>query len=222
MDHFWFRQRKRLLRYMVKKYGYEKSIILDAGTGTGIDLELFDNAVGMDIDMYGLALNSSEKNMLNADAAEMPFRDSSIECIIAMDLLCNENVSVEKALSEFHRVLKKGGIAVLNLPAMKQFYSFHDIAVGNARRFNRPDLKRLSGFRMFSCREAVYWNALLMPAALLQRFMLSLFSSNDASDVDKSDVVQNVLFDLVMRLEFMPASMGILPFGMSIMAVLKK
>ena len=51
--------------------------------------------------------------LVNVDAQKLPFRDSSFDYVVGLDLLCHLR-DPEKALSEFHRVLRPDGILVLD------------------------------------------------------------------------------------------------------------
>lgn len=220
-DNFWFRQRNRILRHLIDKYAEKSSVMLDAGTGTGIDLDISESVIGLDIDIYGL-MHASGKghSAVNADASALPFKDTAFDCIYAMDLICNENVNIEHTMNEFHRILKPQGTLIMNLPAVKALYSSHDRAVGNARRFNRPHLMRMKEFRKFVMTESIYWNTFLMPAAVARRIALNA-AGGIHSDTG-STIRVNSVFDHIMKLEFPYAAAGSMPIGLSIMTVMRK
>lgn len=221
--HFWFAQRRRILEHLINKYNLKESTVLDTGTGTGIDLDLFSNAIGVDIDTYGLMYALKQgKPLINCNAQALPVKSGSIDCIISMDLLGSMGLKAEKVFDEYFRVLKAGGIVIMNLPALQFMYSGHDIAVGNARRFNRPMVKRMTGTGRFKLEEIFYWNSLLLPLVMGKRFLINRLTGLNESDVGSVNGLQNSIFNTVMRAEYNAAINGLMPVGLSIMCVARK
>jgi ubiquinone/menaquinone biosynthesis C-methylase UbiE len=97
--------------------------ILDVGGGPGrISRALVKQGrqvVLLDIscDVLQLAASSEgavEKPMLvSADAHSLPFPNDAFDCVVSLDLLCHLEAP-ERALREFHRVLRSRGILVLD------------------------------------------------------------------------------------------------------------
>lgn len=221
--HFWFAQRRRILEHLIDKYNLKNSLVLDTGAGTGIDLGLFSNAIGSDIDTYGLMYAlKQDKPLINCDAQALPVKSGSIDCILSMDLLGSVGLETEKVFDEYYRVLKAGGIVIMNLPALQFMYSGHDIAVGNARRFNRPMLKRMAGISRFRPEEIFYWNSLLLPLVMGKRFLINRLTGLNESDVGSVNGLQNSIFNIVMRAEYNAAISGFMPVGLSLMCVVRK
>jgi hypothetical protein len=76
------------------------------------------------------------------------------------------------ALAELHRVLKPGGLVVLNLPAHEWLRSAHDIRVHTARRYERREIAEKLGHAGFDAARPRHWNSLLLPLMVLQRKIL--------------------------------------------------
>ena len=135
------RWRKKVIK-MVSEYHPQR--ILDVATGTG-DLAIaavvakpqridgIDISEGMlEVGMQKIASKKLEGLIFlqKGDAEAIPFADESFDAItVAFGVRNFENL--EKGLAEFHRVLKKDGVAVIlefSRPRyfpMKQFYNFY-------------------------------------------------------------------------------------------------
>ena len=96
--------------------------------------------------------------------------------------LCHAAVDPPVALAEFKRVLRPGGLLVMNMPAYQWLLSAHDRHVHNTRRFTAPQDRHVAqsgGLRPGGC--ARYWNSLLLPLMIVQRKILA--RGNAMSDV---------------------------------------
>lgn len=62
---------------------------------------------------------------VNADAHDLPFEDGTFDGVVALDLLCHLG-DPSRALREFHRVMREGGLLVLDntnsVPLWALFY----------------------------------------------------------------------------------------------------
>jgi glycogen(starch) synthase len=62
-------------------------------------------------------------NILNADAHHLPFRDDTFDIIVGLDLFCHLEAPA-RAVSEFRRVLKPGGLLILDSTNSNPLWSF--------------------------------------------------------------------------------------------------
>jgi hypothetical protein len=72
-------------------------------------------------------------------------------------------------LREMARVLRPGGLVMLNLAAYRWLLSRHDQAYGQDKRYTRAQARRLLAEAGFDVVAATYWNSLLFPAAAAAR-----------------------------------------------------
>jgi len=93
-------------------------------------------------------------------------------------------VCPERMLCEGARVLKPGGIMVLNLPAYQWLHSYHDRYVHTLRRYTIQSLKAQIAKTPFECIFATYWNALLFIPLIIKRKIIPGFRRS--SDVRES------------------------------------
>ncbi len=105
---------------------------LDLGCGSGLLLKIarpfFAELYGIDISTKILiSLSSRREKVLCADAAALPFKDSTFDLIGCFAVL-HHCLEYEAIFREVYRILKPGGI----------FYTDHDIDEEFVRRFRLP------------------------------------------------------------------------------------
>jgi SAM-dependent methyltransferase len=155
--------------------------VLDAGCGTGGFLAALGR-VRPDLSRIGLewqaraALRAREKSnspVARGSVNALPFADASFDAVISADVLCHAAVQPQRALAELARVLKPGGLLVLNMPAYAWLASAHDRRVHNTTRVTAASLARLLREAGLGQVRARYWNGLLLPLMVLQRKILA-------------------------------------------------
>jgi len=112
-----------------------QSIVSDVGCGFGIDLASLNcsNKIGLDISRRNLDKAkhiSTDINLVNGDAENLPFRNEIFDATLAISLL-HHLPFYKKALAEIHRVLKPQGYFLLkdtNLNGFFPVYPFIRIA----------------------------------------------------------------------------------------------
>jgi demethylmenaquinone methyltransferase/2-methoxy-6-polyprenyl-1,4-benzoquinol methylase len=120
IDIIWRKKAGRILKK------YNPDFLVDVATGTGdFAIEALkagpSKVIGVDISDGMLAVGrkklekkglSERIELINGDSEALPFEDGEVDAIIVAFGVRNfENL--EKGLSEFHRVLKKGGVAII-------------------------------------------------------------------------------------------------------------
>lgn len=95
-------------------------LVVDVGCGNNPRKFHADNYIGLDVDSKLLAEISkdiSDVNLICASGCEMPFKDNSFDTIICTEVLEHLD-KPEDAISEFRRVLKKGGFGIISVPSL--------------------------------------------------------------------------------------------------------
>lgn len=154
--------------------------ILDAGCGTGGLLARLGAArpeiarVGLEWhpDAARRAAAKSGAPVVRGTVGAIPFAAASFSAAVLADVLCHRAVEPRAALSEVRRVLRPGGLLVVNMPAYEWLLSHHDRAVHNARRQTAGQVRRMLADAGFASIRAGYWNGLLLPAMILERKLL--------------------------------------------------
>ena len=227
-EMWWFRGlHANLLAALQRSTSGERPAILDAGCGTGGLLVTLGRALpearlfGLDLDegAAAMARGKSGRPVCVASIDRLPFADAAFDAVMSADVLCHEGVDEGAALAGVKRCLRPGGTLILNLPAYPWLYSAHDVAVANARRYARGELRHLLARAGFTGIRAVYWNSFLFPLRLLLRNLWLGDKPAAGSEVALLPAPLERVFGAVMALENRLLKAGIaLPFGGSILA----
>jgi SAM-dependent methyltransferase len=202
--------------------------VLDAGCGTGGFIKRLKvrypkwTFTGLDYSAVAcdLARQRTAETIVQGSILELPFADQSFDAVVTADVLYHlPDDSV--ALKEIYRVLKPGGIIVMNLPAHRWLWSYHDVAVAGLRRYTRREVKQklvAVGFKVNFC---THWNTLLLPLIILKRKVMA--APKEGSDVKTYSPLLEWFCGILLSIERAALSLGIrLPLGSSVLAVARK
>ena len=233
-SHWWYVGLHELVLAWGRRLAAERGEplrILDAGCGTGglsARLSLgetfsFDRAA----EAMPFLSRRGLRRCVRASVSEIPFASGAFDLVVSLDVLCHAAVrDVRAALLETSRVLKPGGVIILNLPAYESMRSRHDLAVHNVRRYRRGDLREALQAAGFRPRVLTYRNTLLFPVAAAVRCLQRLRGTppgRPESDLRPLPALVNRALAAVLRLENWLVLRGAsLPFGLSVFAIGEK
>jgi SAM-dependent methyltransferase len=181
-SHFYYIATHNLIFSLISRYSNTSSklSILDAGCGTGLlgqKLSKFGNVIG--IDSHPLAVSYTKKrgaSVVKGNIESLPFSNCSFDIVTCIDVLYHKHVSDDKrAIKEFFRVLKPGGVLVLRVPAFDWLYTRHDVVVQTRRRYYKQELHNKLNDAGLDVKKLSYIHLiLLLPAILgvLSRFFI--------------------------------------------------
>jgi len=118
---------------------YQNKIILDVGCREGVVGEILakkNYVIGLDISPNAMLysnpniLDKGYSELLLADATNIPLSKNQIDLIIATDIL-EHLLQPEKALGEFHKVLKKDGKVIITVPNLVSYNNRISILIGS-------------------------------------------------------------------------------------------
>src|SRR6266404_3138218 len=175
--HWWYRALHRLIFQTLEAElpDWRDKAILDAGCGTGAILQRLGSPqrnVGIDLapEAISFCRERGLNNVRQGDICALPFADASFDAVISSSVLYHGWVTdVATAVGEMHRVLRPGGLLVINVPAFRFLHSAHDDAVMTARRFRKSEIRNLLLEQGFEIRRLTYWTTLLFPLAVMAR-----------------------------------------------------
>ncbi len=231
LQHWRYRAIRRtllsVLRRRVRRTGAPLRRILDAGCGPGGTtraLATLAPTVGVDVHPRALALARERANALlvRASVARLPFSNACFDAVVSVDVLYHDAVADDiEALAEFARVCRPGGAVVLWLPAYEWMRSSHDTVVHTARRYTRARLRELANGAGLGVELLTYVHAPVLLAAVLHRGFERLRSGPARSSLRPPPRLLNETLACVLALESELALRVPLPFGLSLLAVLR-
>lgn len=199
--------------------------VLDAGCGTGglirrlTPLHPEWQWTGMDVEPLAceLARKLGASDVRQGSVTALPFGDGEFDAVVSADVLYHLDDDVV-ALREMARVLRPGGCAVINVPAHRWLWSYHDVAVHGRRRYQRKELGGKLTQAGFTVLRMTHWNTVLLPVIVARRKLLP--APKDGSDVKLSAPWVEAALTGVLRAEAgWLNAVGDLPAGSSILAV---
>ncbi len=248
-NFWWYRVMRQNLFVLLKKHwDWAKNpepVILDAGCGTGANLKMLRGNFGSGLNSrFGKGLNTHQAwgfdvskeaisfcrerglvgRIVQASITEIPFPANSFDIALSFDVL-NNLPDDRLAFNEIARVLRPGGLFILNLPACQFLFGKHDQAIGGRRRYNRDQVARHFREVGMEIERATYLNTFLFPPAALVRLLNKGTSHTEAqSDLTPPPALINNLLTSIMSLEakILDYTSFNLPFGLSVMTLARK
>ena len=204
----------------------ERLAVLDAGCGTGgllANLRSSAWRAGVEISAEGLrrARTRGGSALVQGSVAALPFADGSFDAVVSIDVLCHSGVVESQAAEEAARVLRPGGLFLVQVPAFDFLRGEHDAAVWTKRRYRRAEVAALLSAAGLVLRRSAYRNALLFPLAALSRLGRRRKAREHArSDVRPVPRPLNALLSAVLAVERRLRVR--FPFGLSVFCVAAK
>jgi len=226
--HWWYQALHRLIFQTLQSEqpDWREKEILDAGCGTGSILKQLGNpAKNVGVDLAPEAVSFCRQRGLNnvqqADICALPFADASFDAVICSSVLYHQWVKDPAvAVRELHRVLRLGGLLLLNVPALRFLHSAHDEAVMTAHRFSKSEIRQLLRDNGFAIGRLTYWTTLLFPLAVIARTLGGSSTGRDFHSV--ADSLPHRLFKHMMALELRLLKRTSLPIGVALLAAARK
>jgi 2-polyprenyl-3-methyl-5-hydroxy-6-metoxy-1,4-benzoquinol methylase len=181
-DHFWFEWRleatlRQLHHLRVPLHAPLRG--LDIGGGTGVLRGQLEARTAWYVDITDLnstALKSAAPGRgrtlcYDVEAEEAPLA-GVYDVVLLYDVL--EHVEATRPFVQaVLRHVKPGGLLLVNVPAGPGLFSAYDTAAGHVRRYDRVSLAAEFVGTGLEIRDLRYWGLLLLPMALLRKWMLS-------------------------------------------------
>lgn len=173
--YWWFVSRRRLARALLRRFAPPQGSLLDLGCGTGAlltELSSSHPTVGIDFSTDALVFCTERglRQVLLGDAQAMPFVGGTFDAVVSLDTL--EHVPDDAAaIREVARVLKPGGVVVINVPAFRFLWGPHDLALMHYRRYTKAELRAVleaSGLKVAKLSYSVFF---LFPLVVMIRLL---------------------------------------------------
>jgi SAM-dependent methyltransferase len=178
--------------------------VLDLGAGTGkltsrlVERGLKVVAVDPITEMLDVLRESlPDTPALLGSAEQIPLDDDTVDAVLVAQAW--HWFDPERAVAEVVRVLRPGGIVVINVPAYMWMWSYHDDSCQTKRRYTRPELAGLLRGAGFEDVRTTHWNALPFPLLWAKRKIFR--TAQDTSDVKPYPAVLEAGFNAAMAVE---------------------
>ncbi|MGC8658509.1 MAG: class I SAM-dependent methyltransferase [Desulfomonilaceae bacterium] len=235
-SYWWFRALHAIVRDALNRTGLPSgSRVLDAGCGTGqnlVNLMEHDGLEGFGFDISSCAASFWPRRNLSrvcvSSVNEIPFIDESFDAVVSVDVLECKAVDEVAAYSEMWRVLKSGGVLLLVVPAYDWLLSEdHHKAVGASRRYSMRHLNDLLTTKPVQVIRMTHLFSSFFPLVAGYRLLQPYFKNKDSNHPPRSDlrplpVMLNELLFTIAKFEKIILNSFNLPFGSSILAVVRK
>jgi SAM-dependent methyltransferase len=202
--------------------------VLDAGCGTGGLIRTLSTQnplwaiTGLDFSPIAcsLAQESTLAEIVQGSITELPFPAESFDIVTCADVL-SQVLNGSMALGEFARVLRPGGVVVINVAAYRWMWSYHDKTCETHHRYRKSELLKMvrdCGLRPL---QASYANMILFPLIIARR---KLFPPRSAtSDVQTYSPAIDIFCGAMAGLEHAWLKRGCsLPTGCSVFLAASK
>lgn len=237
-SHFIDRASRMHAISQIRKYvSVRNPVILDIGCSSGFLIENlrteYPNSfiAGTDVVM-GPLMNISKKDpsipLLHFDLARCPLPDNSVDVVVLLNVL--EHIENDQlAIHHLYRILKPGGVAVIEVPANPNLFDIYDKLLMHYRRYRLQDLRELFLNENFSVLEESHLGFFIYPGFYmikqLQRIKQSKIKNEDIPARVSRNITatrNNLIFEALMNIELWLGSVASYPFGIRCLITCKK
>lgn len=227
--HWWFVVRKRIVldaidRHLIKNGDIK---VLDIGCGSGLMLNALEN-VGQTfgMDMSNDAINFSKEIFQGTVGKgvlpdQIPYEENFFDLITALDVIEHIDRDIDSLKAIRSRLVAEGK-AVITVPAYMFLWSAFDGLNEHKRRYTLTELNTKLVQAGFTVEKISYFNTLLFPVVFMVRMLNNVLKRDGASDVDMPNGPLNFVLQKIFGIERYLLKFVNLPFGVSILAVVKK
>lgn len=229
-DQMWYFRalHRRIRHFLARRLPAGPARILDAGCGTGglmktlaaSDREWLLNGIDFMPQACALARSRTALEVLEGSITALPYGDGVFDAIISADVVC-QVAEPEKALREFGRCVRPGGVVLVNVPAYMWLWSYHDDTCETKHRYTRPELVRLFRAAGLEVEFSSYANFPVFPLITMRRKVFP--PKNPTSDVKLYSPWVERVFGFLAWLEFSWMRFDLrMPCGSSVFVVARK
>jgi 2-polyprenyl-3-methyl-5-hydroxy-6-metoxy-1,4-benzoquinol methylase len=223
--HWWYKARRDVLADLIRREAKPpaNARILEVGCGTGHNLEMLGefgtvDAIELDDEAREIAQQRLGREISKSPLPELAgVPDRRYDLIAALDVI--EHIDDDHAaLAAIAAKLSPSGKLVMTVPAHQWMWSAHDVVNHHRRRYSKARLKGLIDGSPLRLEKISYFNSLLFPLAIAERFSSKLRGKDDA-DVKIPAAPLNSALETIFAAERHFVGRLPLPPGLSLFAV---
>ena len=230
-QHWWLVVRRKIVEDLLGRFAPHKDDlkILDFGCSSGEFVRYIQklnyNVFGCDVSKEAIE-KGQQKGILNLSVVRdnhLDYSSESFDVVLALDVI--EHLEEEgPAVKEIFRVLKKGGLFVVFVPAYQFLWGIEDETSHHYRRYSsRSLLGAIQNSADFTVVKKSYFNTFLfLPIAFVKILGRIIKTGNRKSDLELNNSLLNYLFFNIFNFERKLLKRLSFPFGASLLLVLRK
>ncbi len=227
-SYWWHLGRLSVLRRQLQKAVRNPTTcrILNVGAGTGgtvSTLAAFGTVDHVDISDEAIRFLQEHhvERVVKADGTSLPFPNDTFDVIVATDVL--EHIQDDSAaLREWRRVLRPGGKIIITVPAYQWLWSEHDESLNHFRRYTASGLHILCNQNHLSVYSRTYIITFCFPLIVAYRAIRHFFNTKHSTSYVRLPKWVNFIFTKIVEAEGAIVQFVNLPFGTSVLLVVKK
>lgn len=227
--HWWFVTKKVIVLDTIDRHlGKNGNIkVLDIGCGSGLmlnSLEELGETFGMDMSDEAISFSQEIFNGKVGRGTlpdQIPYEENTFDLITALDVIEHVDQDID-SLKSIRSRLVSDGKAVITVPAYMFLWSAFDDLNEHKRRYTLAELNKKLVQAGFKVEKITYFNTLLFPVVFVVRMLNNLLKRDGASDVDMPSLPLNFVLKKIFGIEKYLLRYVNLPFGVSVLAVVKK
>ena len=227
--HWWFVTKKEIVLDTIERYQTKSNDtkVLDIGCGSGLMLSALQNVgqtFGMDMSDEAIGFSKEifrgkvERGFL---PDKIPYPENFFNLITALDVIEHIDQDID-ALKALRSRLTEDGKAIITVPAYMFLWSAFDDMNEHKRRYTLTELNTKLVQAGFTVEKITYYNTLLFPIVFVVRMLNNVLKRDGASDVDMPNAPLNFVLRMIFGMEQYLLRYINLPFGVSILAVVRK
>jgi len=230
--HFWFLGLRRFAKLMLDDAlpAARPLRIVDCGAGTGRNLDwlqAYGWAMGVELSPAGIAIGARHgRRMVRGNVAALPCPDASFDLATSFDVIYSLDDETERrAFAEMHRVLKPGGLALVNAAALDILTGSHSALANERRRYTAARLRGKLSEAGFDVVRMSYTNMITLPITLAVRVSQRMLGHGDQAGEAEMTVPPapvNAILAGTLWLEAGAMRVASLPVGSSVMCVARR
>ena len=232
-SHWWYVGLRGLVqRALTSEVGKRGALrILDAGCGTGGRFaslsEIFPKSLVVGVDIAPKAIHYAARQKAGqvayGSANYLPFKERAFDVVLCIDVLDVQGIEEKLALQEMHRILRPGGLFLVNVPAFESLRGTHDGAVHRRHRYRRKELCKILTHHGFVVEKLMYWNAFLFPVMFVVRRLLRKSGTAPLrSDLKPLPRPLNRFLTTLLAMDIWVCAKINVPFGTSVFSIASK
>jgi SAM-dependent methyltransferase len=228
-DRMWyFHALNRRMLLPLRSWNTKQARVLDAGCGTGGLIRALQQTspswsiTGIDVSPVACAYarETTQAEIVEGSLTDLPFAANTFDIVTCADVI-SQIKDGDLALKEIARVLRPSGMLVINVPAYRWMWSYHDDACQTKHRYRRSELEHIIRCYGLDPLQTTYANIFIFPLIIVRRKILP--PNHSTSDVQTYPTLIDSLFKNLARVEYAwIKSGGSFPTGCSVFMAARK